>query len=198
MPKTDRRIDAYIAKAQPFAQPILKHLRAVVHAACPECAETIKWGMPAFEYKGPFVGMAAFKQHAALNFWKHKQVVGGARPGDGMGSFGRVTSLKDLPSKSALVALVKKAKKLNDEGTPSPMAGRKKRAPLATPAFLKAALAKNAEAKKVFAEFSPSKQRDYIEWLTEAKTEETRQRRLETALAWIAQGKARNWKYERC
>ena len=195
MPKKDSRIDAYIAKAQPFAQPILKHLRAVVHEACPECTETIKWGMPAFDYKGAFVGMAAFKQHAAFNFWKHKQLIG-ARPAEGMGSFGRLTSVKDLPAKSRLLALVKKAKQLNDEGTPSPMAGRKPRAALPTPPFLQKALAKNAKAQKQFESFPPGKRRDYIEWLTEAKTEETRQRRLDTALAWIAQGKSRNWKYE--
>ena len=115
-----------------------------------------------------------------------------------MGSFGRLTSVKDLPAKSKLLALVKKAKQLNDKGTPSPMAGRKKRAALPTPPFLKKALAKNGKARAHFDPFPPGKRRDYIEWLTEAKTEETRQRRLETALEWIAQGKARNWKYERC
>ena len=195
MPKRDSRIDAYIAKAQPFAQSILKHLRAVVHAACPACTETIKWGMPAFDYKGPLAGMAAFKQHAAFNFWKHKQLLG-PRPGGAMGSFGRITSVKDLPGKGALVALIKRAKQLNDEGTPSPMAGRKQRAALPTPAFLRAALARNARARKQFDAFPPGKRRDYIEWLTEAKSEETRQRRLDTALTWIAQGKGRNWKYE--
>lgn len=198
MGKKDARIDQYIANAAPFARPILKQLRAAVHEGCPECQETLKWGMPSFVYKGILAGMAAFKQHAAFGFWKHKLVVGGNRPAGAMGSFGRLTSIRDLPARSRLVAMVKKAKKLNDDGVKAPrVAHRKKRPELPVPPYLKKALAKNPKARVAFASFSPSHRREYIEWVTEAKTEETRDCRVETAIAWMTKGKSRNWKYQR-
>lgn len=196
MAKRDRRIDAYIRNAQPFAQPILKHIRGAVHQGCPEVEETLKWSMPAFMYKGILCGMAAFKRHATFGFWKHKLVMG-AKPGRGMGSFGCITSLQDLPSKGTLVELVKKARKLNDAGAPSPMANRKKRPPLPVPSYFRLALRKNAKARAAFEAFPPSHQREYLEWIIEAKKPETRHRRVATTIAWLAQGKARNWKYER-
>ena len=113
------------------------------------------------------------------------------------GSIGRLTSVKDLPSDATLSAYIKKAMKLNDEGVPAThMVNRKKHKPLPVPADLKTALSKDAKAKAGFDAFSPSAQRDDIEWLLEAKSEETRERRLATAVEWMAEGKRRNWKYE--
>lgn len=195
----DPRIDAYIAGAQPFAQPILRHLRAVIRSASPEITETMKWSSPSFEYKGLLCGFAAFKEHATFGFWKHALVVPNPNDkwGEAMGSFGRLTSVKDLPPKTVLVKLVRKAMKLNDEGVKAPhMTNRKKRPALPVPAYMKAALARVEEAKTNFEAFSPSHQREYVEWITEAKTEETREKRLATALEWIAEARHRNWKYE--
>jgi hypothetical protein len=189
----DRRIDAYIDNAADFARPILIRLRSVVHSACPEVVETLKWRMPSFEYKGLLCGMAAFQQHCTFGFWKHELVVGkGERAA--MGSFGRITSLEDLPSKSELTRMVKKAMQLNDDGV---KVVREKRAPkaIAMHPALKKALAGNAKARTNFAAFSPSQKREYLEWIAEAKGDDTRQRRLADAVAWIAQGKPRNWKY---
>ncbi len=199
MPTTDPRIDAYIAKAAAFAQPILAHARSVVHEACPQVEETVKWGMPTFQYGGRILcGMAAFKQHASFGFWQHAQVMEtGERTG--MGSFGKMTTVRDFPARRTLVSLIRKAMALIDAG-PKPDAARTARATkpaLRVPADLRDALAANAAAKKAFDGFSPSARRDYIEWITEAKRAETRTRRLEQALAWLAEGKTRNWKYER-
>ena len=199
MPSRDPRIDAYIGKARPFAQPILKRIRKAVHAACPAVTETIKWSMPAFEYKGPLVGMAAFKGHCALGFWKAslmKSVPEGKRD-QAMGHFGRFESIDDVPSEPALVKMVKEAVALNDAGV---KVARKKAAPKPppkAPADLLAALKTNAKARAAWQAFPPSHQREYVEWITEAKTDATRSRRLETAVGWIAEGKGRNWKYER-
>lgn len=199
MPTTDPRIDAYIAKAAAFAQPILTHARAVVHEACPQVEETVKWGMPTFQYGGRILcGMAAFKQHASFGFWQHAQVMEtGERAG--MGSFGKMTTVRDFPARRTLVSLIRKAMALIDAGA-KPDAARTPRATkpaLRVPADLRDALAANAAAKKSFDGFSPSARRDYIEWITEAKRAETRTRRLEQAIAWLAEGKTRNWKYER-
>jgi hypothetical protein len=196
MAKRDPRIDAYIRSAQPFARPILKRLRAIVHEGCPECHETLKWSMPSFLYKGILCGMAAFKQHATFGFWKHQAVVG-PKPGRGMGSFGCLTSVKDLPPKRTLLTLIRKAKQLNDEGVGSPIAARKKRPPLPVPHYFRLALHKNAKARAAFEAFPPSHRRAYLEWIIEARRPETREKRIATTLAWLAQGKARNWKYAR-
>jgi uncharacterized protein YdeI (YjbR/CyaY-like superfamily) len=196
--KSDPRIDAYIAKSAPFAQPILNHLRAIVHSACPEVEETIKWGMPHFDYHGIMCAMSAFKAHCAFGFWKGALIVKGAdnKDANAMGQFGRIASLKDLPPKATITRYVKAAMKLNEEGAKAPhMANRKTRKPLPVPADLAAALKTHKKAKAVFDEFSPSCQREYIEWITEAKAEETRKRRLDQTIEWVAQGKQRNWKY---
>jgi hypothetical protein len=201
MGKKDARIDAYIADSAEFARPILKHLRALVHQGCPEVEETLKWRMPSFTYKGLLCGMAAFKQHATFGFWKHKLVVGEDAENDAMGQFGRITSMKDLPPDRALVAFVRKAAALNDAGVKVPSRARPKpgaKPELKAPAFLLSALEKDAKALRNWENFSPSCRKEYIEWLTEAKREETRARRLLTAMAWIAEDKGRNWKYERC
>ena len=194
---TDPRVDAYIAKSAPFAQPILTRLREIVHTACPEVEETIKWSFPHFQYKGMLCGMSAFKQHCAFGFWKWKQIVGDAGSEDAMGQFGRITTLADLPPKKTLIAYVKKAMALNEAGVPA--ATRTKpatpRPPAEVPADLAAALKKNAKARTAFEGFSPSHRREYIEWISEAKRENTRAKRLATTLEWLAEGKPRNWKY---
>jgi hypothetical protein len=200
MGKRDSRVDAYISRSAEFARPILKHIRELVHQGCPDAEETIKWGQPAFEYKGLVCLMAAFKQHATLHFWRHKLVVGGTAAKTGMGEFGCLTSLGDLPADRVLIGYVRKAVAFNEAGvkTPSRMraqAGQKRK--LAVPDFLAAALRKNKPAQANFDKFSYSHQKEYVDWLAGAKREETRQRRLVTALAWLAEGKPQNWKYLR-
>jgi uncharacterized protein YdeI (YjbR/CyaY-like superfamily) len=205
----DPRVDAYIeTKAADFARPILKKLRALVHKGCPEVSETIKWGMPAFEYKGPFCGMAAFKNHCVFGFWKSAILFNNAKSGGTKqdkwrwGAPGRdpgaacITSVKDLPSDTVILSLIKKAMKLNDEGVKVSRMS-KQRPALKMPKDLSAAINKSKKAAVHFKAFSPSKQRDYIEWITEAKTDATREKRMKTAVEWISQGKSRNWKYER-
>ena len=194
MARKDPRVDAYIEKAAPFAKPILRFLRTAVHNGCPDLEETIKWGMPHFDFKGPICGMAAFKEHCAFGFWKRALIFGNTnQEEEGMGQFGRITSLKDLPDEKTLIGHVRKAADLNEKGIK--VRDRKKRKPLPVPAYLTAALKKNTKARTTFENFSPSHRRDYIEWLTEAKREETRKQRLQIALDWMAQGKPRNWKY---
>ncbi len=193
----DRRIDEYIANAQPFARPILKYLRKAVHAGCPDVEETLKWQNPAFMYKGILAGMAAFKQHVAFGFWKASAMQGGLgdKAYDAMGQFGRITSVDDLPDETALVRLVKEAAELHDKGVKAPRKKHAPRQPIPEPADFLAALRKNKKALKTYESFSPSHKREYLEWITEAKREATRKTRLETAIRWMAEGKARNWKY---
>ena len=196
----DKRVDTYIAKSADFAQPILRELREIVHEGCPDVEETIKWRFPNFTYKGILCGMASFQQHCAFGFWKGSLVIDGNNNNvDAMGQFGRITSLKDLPSRRVLLAYVKKARQLNDDGVKVPRKskpGEKK--DLKVPDYFSVALKKNKKAAANFEAFSFSKKKDYVEWLTEAKTDETRERRLVTSVEWIAEGKSRNWKYERC
>jgi uncharacterized protein YdeI (YjbR/CyaY-like superfamily) len=197
----DPRIDAYIAKSADFAKPILTHLRAIVHGACPDVEETMKWSTPHFSYKGMMAGMAAFKQHCVFGFWKGSLIVESAGADDsreGMGQFGRITTIADLPSKSVIAGYVKKAMKLNEDGVRSPTrmkAKAKTPKPVVVPEVLEAALAKNRKARATFDAFSPSHKREYAEWIAEAKGEETRTRRVKTAIEWMAEGKPRNWKY---
>ena len=197
MANHDPRIDAYIARAAPFAQPILERIRTQVHAAVPAIEETIKWGAPAFVHAGGIVCiMAAFKQHAALNFWKHALLFD-SKPEEGMGSFGKLRSVNDLPPKKDFVALVRKAAALNEQGVKTPTTRKpgQPKPPPEVPPDLAAALKRDKAAAKHFQAFPPGQQRDYVEWLTEARREETRQRRLAQAIEWIADGKPRNWKY---
>ena len=200
MSKRDPRVTEYIEKQRDFAKPVLAYIRDVVHEGCPEVNETIKWGVPSFEHHGILCGMAAFKEHLQFGFWKHDLVVGGKRM-DGMG-FGRFATIEELPPRSKLVAYVKKAATLNEQGVKAPwMEARAKKAkatsrkPIAVPADFRAALTKSKKAKSVFDGFSPSHKREYLEWITEAKQDETRRRRIAQAVEWIAEGKARNWKY---
>jgi len=199
MPRRDKRIDAYIAKSPEFAQPILAHIREVVHSACPTVNETLKWSAPAYEYFGILCITAAFKNHAALVIWKGSLIFGNDKKGkEAMGHFGRLTKLSDLPSKKVMSGYLKQAMKLNEERVKTPRAKPATPKKAATvPADLKAALAKNKKAKTTFEGFSPSHKREYITWLTEAKTEATRTRRLATAIEWMSEGKPRMWKYMR-
>jgi len=196
--KRDPRVDAYIDDAAEFARPILKHIRALVHRHCPQAEETLKWRMPTFMYHGMLCGMAAFKQHCAFGFWKHKLVVGVERDDSAMGQFGCVKTVNDLPSPKLLAGYIKKAMQLNEEGVTIPRTRNKPRPAPQAPDDLAAALKKNRKAAAVYAAFSPSAQREYVDWISEAKREETRAKRLATALEWIAEGKQRNWKYMNC
>ena len=201
MATNDPRVDAYIAKSQAFAQPILRHLRAVVHAACPDVEEAMKWSFPHFDYRGAMMcSMAAFKQHCAFGFWRGAQLLGAdSRNAEAMGDFGRITSLSELPSNARIRSLVKQAMELTDSGTAN--TARKKspvaKKPVRVPNDLAAALAKHKTAAAAFAAFPPSQRREYVEWITEAKTAATRERRLLTAIEWLTDGKTRNWKYQK-
>ena len=193
MAKKDPRIDAYIKKAQPFARPILKHLRKLVHKACPDVEETIRWGSPFFDRKGVICLMGSFKEHAVFGFWKGKLLFGKESKG-AMGHFGRLMSIKDLPSDKAMIGYIKKAAELNERGV------QKKRTPRGTqkvtvPTDLKVALAKNAKARKTFENFSYSHKKEYVDWISDAKRDETRTKRLKTTIQWLSQGKPQNWRY---
>lgn len=194
----DPRVDAYIAKSADFARPILEHVRATVHAACPRCVESIKWSFPHFDYNGEILcSMAAFKQHAAFGFWKGKLVMGENDKARGpMGSFGRITSVKDLPAKKVLAALVKKAMALNDSGVKIARPKKHPKPELKVPPALAAALRKDKSLRERWDAFPPSHRREYLEWILGAKQEATRVRRLATAIAQIAEGKPQNWKYQ--
>jgi uncharacterized protein YdeI (YjbR/CyaY-like superfamily) len=197
MGKRDARVDAYIAKAADFAKPILIEIRERVHAACPEAEEDMKWSSPSFLYHGMLCGMAAFKGHAIFGFWKGPLVLGSRAEDAGTaGSFRtRLTKLSDLPSKKAMAADIKKAMALNEAGVTLPRAARRPAKPVVVPDDLAAALRKNQKAKAEFDRFPPSHKREYVEWITGARQEETRTRRLQTAIRQISEGKPQNWKY---
>lgn len=200
MASRDARIDAYIAKSAEFARPILNHLREAVHTACPQVEETLKWSAPAFMYGGKILcSMAAFKQHAAFGFWQGGQVVEhDPKAAEAMGQFGRITKLADLPTRAEFTRYARRAMKLIDEGVKPLPRGGKPKPPPEPPADLVAALKKNRQAQAAFDAFPPSHRREYIEWITEAKREETRQKRLAQAVEWLSEGKPRNWKYMSC
>jgi uncharacterized protein YdeI (YjbR/CyaY-like superfamily) len=203
------KVDAYVARVQPFAQPIMEHLRHLIHKACPEIEETIKWSRPFFEYRGTILcNMSAFKEHCSFGFWgveisavlREAKVL---REG-GMGSLGRITSVANLPSDKLMLGWLRQAAQFVDSGDyTSPIAARRQvaKAPkpvLETPSEFATALKRNKKAAAVFAAFSPSCKREYLEWIAEAKRAETRDKRIATALEWIAEGKQRNWKYQQC
>lgn len=198
MGKKDPRVDAYIARAQPFAKPILERIREAMHRGCPDVEETMKWSTPHFDYKGVMAGMASFKEHASLGFWKSELLgLGRLGGGEGRGRYGRMTSVKDLPPQKELIALVREAARLNDEGLKVERAVREARPKsVDVPGDFSAALKKNKKALANFEAFSPSHKREYVEWITEAKQSSTRERRLAQALEWIADAKSRNWKYQ--
>jgi uncharacterized protein YdeI (YjbR/CyaY-like superfamily) len=203
------KVDAYLEKAKPFAQPIMTHLRELMHKGCPEVEETIKWSRPFFEYRGAILGnMSAFKEHCSFGFWGEE--IGAvlreakALQDDGMGSLGRITSLKDLPSDKQMLGWIRQAAGFVASGQyTSPIAARRKvvkgpKPTAAPPTEFTAALKKDKKAAAVFAAFSPSCKREYIDWIADAKRVETREKRIATAIEWIAEGKQRNWKYQNC
>ena len=200
----DKRIDSYIEKSQDFARPILIHLRALVHQGCPEVQETIKWGFPHFDYKGILCSMASFKSHCAFGFWKGNLVkgvpAGVEKIGEtAMGQFGRITSIKDLPKDAVILDMIRQAMKLNDAGIRRVEPGKlkEKKKELEIPEYFMKAVSKNKKALATFESFSYSNKKDYLEWVTEAKSEETRNSRLKTTVEWLSEGKIRNWKYAR-
>lgn len=203
MGKKNKKVDEYIAKAQPFAKPILKHLRKLVHEGCPEIEENIKWSFVSFDYKGILCSMASFKQHVAFGFWKAKLMKdpkgylqeGKKAGGSAMGNLGRISSMEDLPADKVIIDFIKQAKKLNDEDIKMPAKPKTAVKELSTPDYFLKALKKDKKALSNFEAFSPGKKKDYIEWITEAKTEVTREKRMATAVEWISEGKSRNWKY---
>jgi uncharacterized protein YdeI (YjbR/CyaY-like superfamily) len=197
MAKKDPRIDEYIQKAAPFAQPILKRLRRIVHKGCPEVEETIKWQMPFFEYHGPLCFMAAFKNHSAFGFWKGERIFGSRdSENEAMGHFGRLESAADLPANGLLIGFVRKGAELNRTGIKSAEKKRTtKKRKLVVPADLRAALQRNAKAKRAFENFSHTHKKEYADWISGAKRPQTRERRLKLAVQWIGQGKPQNWKY---
>jgi uncharacterized protein YdeI (YjbR/CyaY-like superfamily) len=199
---TDPRVDAYIAKSAEFARPVLEHLRKLVHKACPGATETVKWGMPFFEYSGLLCNMASFKQHCAFGFWNASKIndpegVLQVKNKTSMGHLERITSLKDLPADKTIIALIKQAAKLNEQGIKKPAPKREPKPELAVPSALAAALKKNKKAKANFEKLPPSHRREYIEWITEAKTDTTRDKRIATTVDWVTEGKSRNWAYQK-
>jgi uncharacterized protein YdeI (YjbR/CyaY-like superfamily) len=195
-------VDRYIANAAPFAKPILEKIRKAYHKASPDIVETMKWSVPFFEYKGILGNMAAFKQHVSFGFWKGKLmndahgVVARREEAPGMGG-SRVSDVSELPAEKVLVEYIREAMRLNDEGVKNAPRVRKPAKPLEVPAELTAALKKNKAAHAAFKTFPVSHQREYSEWIAEAKQDATKAKRVATAVEWIAEGKSRNWKYER-
>ena len=196
---SDPRIDAYIAKAAPFARPILQKVRERVHAAAPEAEETMKWSAPAFTVDGKILLiLAAFKAHAAINFWRGQEIGDGSPKAGAMGQFGKLTSLDDLPSDQQLDAMIREAAAL---ARTAPTPRKTKHVPKPPPAMhpeFASALTQAPKAKATLDGFSPSAQRDYLEWIAEAKQEATRQKRIADAVDWLSEGKKRHWKYENC
>ena len=199
--KNDKRVDAYIIKSADFAKPILSHLRELVHVACPDVEETMKWSFPHFDYKGMMCSMASFKHHCAFTFWKaslmsDKKRIFADVTEKAMGHLGQIQRLADLPSDKVMIAYIEEAAELNDKGVKLPSKARasvKKK--LRIPASITAALKKNTKAMLTFEAFSNSHKNEYVEWIAEAKTEQTRSKRLATMLEWLAEGKSRNWEY---
>ena len=196
MGKKDPRVDAYIEDSEPFAKPILRHLREVIHEACPEVEEAIKWRFPVFEYHGIMCNMASFKEHCAFGFWKPSLILDGdeARSEEAMGQFGRITSFDELPPRENLIGYIRRAMEVNEKGL-RPSAKKPKNADVDPPEDLTAALRAEAGAMKAFEEMAPGYRREYIEWIDGAKRDATRRRRIEKAVSQISEGKSLNWKY---
>jgi uncharacterized protein YdeI (YjbR/CyaY-like superfamily) len=197
MGKKDERVEAYIEKSADFAKPILRHLRQLIHAACPRVEETIKWRNPAYVYGGILCNTAAFKHHCALVFW-HRSIRESLKPNKANARWGelkRISKLSDLPKDSVLTRAIRESMKLNEMGkkreVPKPVKRR-----LVIPGYFTKVLGKNKKALAIFKGLSPSHQREYVQWIAEAKQEETREKRLATMLQMLTEGKTRNWKYE--
>jgi len=200
----ESKIDTYIAKSADFARPILQHLRKLVHEGCPGVEETMKWSFPHFVHKGAVLcSMAGFKQHCVMSFWKHSLLDDPkgyltATGETAMGHLGRITRLEDLPPDEVLLGFIRQAARLNEEKVSVPKKGKTpEKKEIVIPDYFLEALKKNPKAKAVFEKFSYSHQKEYLEWVTEAKTEATRTKRLETTIEWLSEEKSLNWKYER-
>ncbi|WP_395008126.1 YdeI family protein [Undibacterium sp.] len=201
MKNTDPRIDVYIENSAEFAQAILTHIRQMVHQHCPDVRETIKWSMPHFEYKGGiFCHFAAFKKHCAIGFWYGELLQIDSKLEKAMGQFGRITSLAELPDDETFVHFLKEAMKLHDSGVklPSRKKDKSEKKELEVPADFLDELRKNSAAFATFNSFSYSQKKEYVDWYAEAKTDATRTKRLHQAIEWMAEGKRRHWKYEKC
>lgn len=202
MSKKEKAIDAYIAKSDAFAKPILNHIRELVHAACPDVEEKIKWSFPHFDYKGEMMcSMAAFKQHATMGFWKAAlmkdvTLLETARSEEAMGHLGKITSLKDMPSDKKLTGYIKEAMKLNELGKKLPSKPKPtEKKEIAVPDYFMKAISKNKKALQHFENFSYSNKKEYVEWIAGIKSEETKMKNIATAVEWISEGKIKNWKY---
>ena len=202
MGKKEKFIDAYIAKSAAFAQPVLNHIRHLVHTTCPKVEEKMKWSFPHFDYKGEMMcSMAAFKQHAVFGFWKaalmkDASLLQKARSEESMGHFGKITSVKDLPPDKKLIAYLNEAMKLNELGIKLPSKSKStEKKEITVPDYFATALSKNKKAEQIFEAFSNSHKREYVEWITEAKSEETKVKRMASAIETMTDGKSLNWKY---
>jgi uncharacterized protein YdeI (YjbR/CyaY-like superfamily) len=195
----DPRVDAYIAKAQPFARPILEHVRARVHAAAPEAVEAMKWSAPGFTVDSKILLiMPAFKAHAAINFWRGQELRGKDAKADGMGQFGKLTSVEDLPPDAELDRLIREAAALaRTAPTPRQVKHQPKPPAQLHPDFA-VALKADPKAQATLDGFPPSARREYVDWVAEAKQDATRAKRIADAVQWLSEGKRRHWKYENC
>ncbi|KAA2221322.1 YdeI/OmpD-associated family protein [Chryseobacterium sediminis] len=202
MEKHSPKIDAYIEKSQDFAKPILHYIRETVHEFCPDAEETMKWSFPHFIYKGKnLCAMASFKQHCTFGFWLEKEMktmqeITQDIEKNSMFSLGKIMQVGDLPSKPQLKKAIKEAMELTDMGVTMKKAAPSK-TEMEVPDYFKAALKAHSKASDIFEKASPSFRKEYISWIIEAKTEATRNKRLEQSLEWIAEGKSRNWKYQK-
>ncbi len=190
-------VDAYIAGAPDYAKPILEHVRAVAHEAIPAVDEAIKWGAPHFMRDGMVCAIAAFKSYCGIRFWKEALLQADDASKQAIERYGRIASIEDIANDRGLAQMMKAAARLNADGVKLPSRPKKAHPPLEVPAALRLALDADRTAAATFDGFSPSHQREYVQWITEAKTEQTRDKRIATAIEWMAEGKSRNWKYER-
>jgi uncharacterized protein YdeI (YjbR/CyaY-like superfamily) len=142
--------------------------------------------------------MAAFKQHAALNFWRGQELRGDAANADAMGQFGKLTSLHDLPADAELERLIREAADLAKSAPAPRKVKHEPKPPAAIHPEFEAALAAAPKAKAALEGFPPSAQRDYLDWIAEAKLDSTRAKRIATAIEWLSEGKRRHWKYQNC
>jgi uncharacterized protein YdeI (YjbR/CyaY-like superfamily) len=202
MIKKDARVDKYISESADFAQPILIHLRGIIHKTCPDVEEVIKWGFPNFSYKGNLCSIASFKNHCSFGFWKASLMkdpdkIFSETGANGMGHLGKITSLKDLPKDKILISCIKEAMALNEAGAKVKKEKPAEKKELEVPGYFLRELSRNKKAEVVFDAFSYSHKKEYVEWITEAKTEATRNRRIETSIQWLAEGKSRMWKYQK-
>jgi uncharacterized protein YdeI (YjbR/CyaY-like superfamily) len=195
------KFEAYADQLPDFAIPIFGHLRALVHATCPQVSEEVKWSIPHFVHGGENLCIfAAYAKHCSFSFAKDSLMAdprlksSAARPA-AKRFMGRLTTLSDLPPDDDLAAWIAEAMSLNDRGIKLPPRQSDGSKPVEVPQAFTDALAANPAAKAVFDTKSPSFRKEYNVWIGDAKTDATRQKRIGEALTWIAEGKGRFWKY---